>query len=47
MNISELNAKYQNCKCVKEHKCPIDFVVIENGAINKLGWYDKDDSAGF
>ena len=36
MNIKELLKGIQNCKCGKDHLCPIDIVDIDNGAIDRL-----------
>ncbi len=36
MNIKELHEKYKNCACKKEHSCPIDYVIIKNGAADEL-----------
>ena len=36
MNINELHESFKNCSCKKEHKCPIDHVVIGRGALSSL-----------
>lgn len=36
MDIKELQREFANCTCGKEHKCPIDSVVIGNGALDSL-----------
>lgn len=36
MNIKELQKEFENCPCGKEHKCPIDRVVIRRGALDEL-----------
>ena len=36
MDIKELWREFENCTCGKEHKCPIDAVVIGNGALDSL-----------
>ncbi len=36
MNINEMHKEFQNCSCGKEHKCPIDRVVIRQNALEEL-----------
>ncbi len=36
LNIKELQQKFSSCPCGKKHSCPIDEVIIGNGAINSL-----------
>ncbi len=36
MEITELLCGHKNCECGRDHLCPIDAVIIEEGALNKL-----------
>ena len=42
MNIKEIHEKYKNCACGKEHNCPIDYVIIKNGAAGELPEISKE-----
>jgi glycerol-1-phosphate dehydrogenase [NAD(P)+] len=42
MDVKKLNEKFDNCSCKKEHKCDIEFVKVERGAVNSLKDLIKD-----
>ena len=42
MDVKKLNEKFSNCNCQKEHKCDIEFVKVERGAVNSLKDLTKD-----
>ena len=39
MTINELTKGIHDCPCGKDHNCPIDFVEIGHGAVEKLPEY--------